>query len=139
MSKGKQLGQNGGRYTGASGACLLQLAKQSFAKTLSFGRTEALSLAESKEQHPDHSFLGLSPGQLGPVVMEVGGEFFSMRLTLGVTPSVSEARGLESGSYALPHLATASPVCGDYSIPLPDTLRSCRSTGLTMPSCLPQI
>ena len=77
--------------------------------------------------------------QLGPVVMEVGGDFVSRPLTLGVTPSVSEARGLESGGYALPHLATASPVCGDYSTPLPDTLRSCRSTGLTMPSCLPQI
>lgn len=67
MSKGKQLGQNGGRYTGASGACLQQLAKQSFSKTLTFGRTEALSLAESKEQHPDHSFLGLSPDQGGPI------------------------------------------------------------------------
>ena len=67
MRKGKQLGQNGSRYTGASGAWLQQPAKQSFAKTLTFGRTEAPSLGESKGQHLDHSFRGLSPDQGVPI------------------------------------------------------------------------
>lgn len=53
-----------------------------------------------------HSIVSLltKGGQLGPIVMEVGGEVASIPLTLRVTPAVSDARGVENGDYALPHV-----------------------------------
>lgn len=36
--------------------------------------------------------------------MEVGGKVASIPLTLRVIPAVSDARGVENGDYALPHV-----------------------------------
>lgn len=69
--------------------------------------------------------------------MEVGGEVSSIPLTLGVTPSVLEARGVESGGYSL----LIWPQSALWAVPVLflclDILKSFRSTGLTRPSCLP--
>lgn len=84
-------------------------------------------------------FLLTKGGQLGPIVMEVGGEVASPPLTLRVTPAVSDARGVGSGGYALPHVRPQRALRSDCTFPSADTLRSFRTTGLTMPSDLPQI
>lgn len=142
MNRGEQLGQNGNRYIETSSACLQQSSKQSFSRPSPLACTEALSLGQSKEQNTDHSFCSISAdqgGQLGPIVMDVGGEVASISLTCRVTPAVSDPRGVESGGYALPHVHSEPCSVTDCAVPSPAAPRSFRTTGLTMPLDLPQI
>lgn len=75
---------------------------------------EALSPGQSKEQPSDHSFHVsrlTKGGQLGAIVMEVGGEVSSIALTLGVTRSVLEAIEVEGWGASLHLICPQAALC----------------------------
>lgn len=141
MSKGEQLGQNGNRYAETSSACLQQSPKQSFSRPSPLACTEAFLLGQSKEQNTDHSFYSVSADQGGPIRPNCDGSGRGGCLYSSDPQSDSSCvrcqRGGEWGlcSASCPQRALHS----DCAVPLPDPLRSFRTTALTMSSDLPQI